>query len=170
MPIAGVFIALGAIKFIVNFLQKDKMKDTQLRGIVLAKYYESRRGHAFTPESSDFDPPIEMETILSISDQLGEHGLIKWEAIKFLDGTATGFGKITAFGIDVVEGEATPDIKVEFVQNKTVNISGSSNVIVGDSNTLSITNHIEALSKVINDSNSTEIEKAEAKGLLRKFL
>ena len=91
------------------------MKDTQLRGIVLAKYYESRRSHPFTPKPNDFDPPIQIEEILSISDQLGDHGLIKWEGIRFLDGTGTGFGKITAFGIDVVEGEATSEIKIEFV-------------------------------------------------------
>ena len=124
----------------------------------------------FLPASNDFQPPIEKSEIVAISDQLGQFGLIEWKGMKYLGSPADGFGKITAFGIDVVEGEATPDIKVEFVQNKTVNISGSSNVIVGDRNTLSITNHIEALSQAINDSNSTELEKAEAKGLLRKFL
>jgi hypothetical protein len=106
------------------------MKDTQLRGIILAKYYECRRGQIFTPKPEDFEPPIKIEDILAISDQLGQHGLIEWKVIKSLGGTAAGFGKISAFGIDVVEGEATPGIKVEFVQSKTINVTGSSNIMV----------------------------------------
>lgn len=146
------------------------MKDTQLRGIILAKYYERRRGQIFTPKPEDFDPPIAIEDILAISDQLGQHGLIEWKVLKSFGGISAGFGKISAFGIDVVEGEATPDIKVEFVQNKTINVSGSSNVVIGDHNQMSVTQHISELARVIDNSGGTPEQKAEAKGLLRRLV
>lgn len=146
------------------------MKDTQLRGIILAKYYERRRGQLFTPKPEDFDPPIAIEDILAISDQLGQHGLIEWTVLKNFGGISAGLGKISAFGIDVVEGEATPDIKVEFVQNKTINVTGSSNVVVGDHNQMSVTQHIAELARVIDNSNGTPEQKAEAKGILRRLV
>lgn len=146
------------------------MKDTQLRGVILAKYYERRRGQLFTPKPDDFDPPIAIEDILAISDQLGQHGLIEWKVLKNFGGIAAGLGKISAFGIDVVEGEATPDIKVEFVQNKTINVSGSSNVVVGDHNQMSVTQHIAELARAIDNSNGTPEQKVEAKGLLKRLV
>lgn len=145
------------------------MKDTQLRGIILAKYYERRRGQMFMPKPDDFDPPIPIVDILGISDQLGQHGLIEWKALKYISGIADGQGKISAFGIDVVEGEATPDIKVEFVQNKSVNITGSSNVVVGDHNQLTVTQHIAELARVIDNSSGTPEQKAEAKSIIRRL-
>lgn len=146
------------------------MKDTQLRGIILAKYYERRRGQIFTPKPEDFEPPIEIEDILAISDQLGQHGLIEWKVLKSFGGIAAGLGKISAFGIDVVEGEATPDIKVEFVQSKTIYVTGSSNIMVGDHNQMSVTQHIAELARVIDNSTGTPEQKAEAKGLLRRLV
>lgn len=145
------------------------MKDTQLRGIILAKYYERRRGQLFTLKPEDFDPPIPIVDILEISDQLGQHGLIEWKVFKPISGIADGRGKISAFGIDVVEGEATPDIKVEFVQTKTVNVTGSSNVVVGDHNQLTVTQHIAELARVIDNSSGTSEQKAEAKSIIRRL-
>ena len=146
------------------------MKDTQLRGIILAKYYERRRGQIFTPKPEDFDPPIAIEDILAISYQLGQHGLIEWKVLRSLGDISAGLGKISAFGIDVVEGEATPDIKVEFVQNKTINVSSSSNIVVGDHNQMSVTQHIAELARVIDNSGGTPQQKAEAKGLLQRLV
>jgi len=146
------------------------MKDTQLRGIILAKFYERRRGQIFMPKSEDFDPPIPIEDILAISEQLGQHKLIDFQPLKYIGGIFIGLGKISAYGIDVVEGEATPDIKVELVHNKTVNVTGSSNVVVGDHNQMSITQHIAELARVIDNSSGTPEQKAEAKGLLGRLV
>jgi len=146
------------------------MKDTQLRGIILDKYYERRRGQIFTPKPEDFDLPIAIEDILAISDQLGQHGLIEWKVLKSFGDISAGLGKISAFGIDVVEGEATPDIKVEFVQNKTINVSGSSSVVVGDHNQMSVTQHIAEFARIIDNSGGTPEQKAAAKGLLRRLV
>ena len=146
------------------------MKDTELRGIVLQKYYEKRREPMFTPKPKDFDEQISFEDILAISEQLGKHGLITWKPIKAIGDVHFGMGKISAFGIDVVKGDAAPDIKVEFVQNKSVTISGSSNVIVGDHNKQSVSHHVNEIIRAIDTSQATPEQKAEAKKLLRKFV
>lgn len=54
--------------------------------------------------------------------------------------------------------------------NQTVNISGSSYVTVGNNNQISIQHSVQELVKVIESSNATPEQKAEAKGLLRQFL
>lgn len=146
------------------------MKDTELRGIVLQKYYEKRRESMFTPRPEDFGEQISLEDILAISEQLGEHNLITWKSIKNFGGVQFGMGKISAYGIDVIEGEATPDIKMEFVQNKSVTISGSSNVIVGDHNKQSVSHHIYEIIRALDTSQASLEQKIEAKGLLRKFV
>src|SRR5690606_17242414 len=110
------------------------MKDTELRGIILQCYYDKRRESMFTPDEKDFQEQVTIEDICAISEQLGEHELITWKHIKQFGGISFGMGKITALGIDVVEGVRSPDIKVEFVQNKSISITGSSNIIVGDHN------------------------------------
>ncbi len=99
---------------------------------------------------------------------LGQHNLIEWIPAHSMGVLFAGFGRINAFGIDVVEGVATPDIKVEFVQNN-VTITGSSGVIVGDHNSQSIVHHVTELAKAIDASPATAEQKAEAKSLLRKF-
>jgi hypothetical protein len=146
------------------------MKDIQLRGIILAKYYERRRGTFFLPNEADFNNLISIDNILAISDQLGQHRLIEWKSIKALGGMVTGMGKISAYGIAFVEGEATPDIKVEFVQNKSITITGSSNVIVGNQNHVTINQHISELANAIEKSSGTTEQKEEAKGFLRQFI
>ena len=145
------------------------MKDTLLRGIVLAKYYERRREQFFTPKPEDFEVLISQEDILAISCQLSEHNLIEWKVLKSFGNVQAGLGKIRAFGIDVVEGEATSDIKVEFVQNKTVNITGSSNVIVGNNNQQHVAFHITELRRAIDASEAATEEKIGAKKLLSDF-
>ena len=146
------------------------MKDTELRGLVLQYYYDRRRENWLLPKPSDFNTPIGQDDILHICDQLGEHHLLDWKPLKAQGRILNGTAKITAFGIDVAEGVATPDIKVEFVQNKTINITGSSNVVVGNSNVQTISNSIHDLVKIIDSANATVQERQEAKGLLRTFL
>jgi hypothetical protein len=59
---------------------------------------------------------------------------------------------------------------VEFVQSKTINVTGSSNIMVGDHNQMSVTQHIAELARVIDNSTGTPEQKAEAKGLLRRLV
>jgi hypothetical protein len=55
------------------------------------------------PETGDFDAV----DLFRACDQLAEHGLIKWEGLQDGQGqTIGGDGNISAFGVDVIEGDA----------------------------------------------------------------
>jgi hypothetical protein len=146
------------------------MKDTQLRGLLLQVFYKRRRESWLVPTVTEVGAPVTEQDILQVCSQLGQHGLIEWKSVGSLDNISAGMGKITAFGVDVIEGEATPDIKIEFVQNQTVNITSSNNVVVGNNNSQTITHTVRDLVSVIESSGASPAEKAEAKSLLRKFL
>jgi hypothetical protein len=77
-------------------------------------------------------------------------------------------GKITARGIDVTEGNARAPITVT-LHDRSISVSGSSHVQIGNSNTQSITLHIEKLVAAVDHSTASETEKAEAKSLLRRL-
>jgi hypothetical protein len=153
------------------------MKDSELRGYILQYFYDRRRkGELITPKPADLGVDVTEQDILDVCDQLREQNLLQWKP--FISVMADSLGKITAgtpgkitsYGIDAVEGNATTDIKVEFVQhnNNTVTITGSTNVnnIIGSNNTLTLSE----LAKAIESATATQQEKEEAKTLLRKFL
>lgn len=129
------------------------MKDVDLRGIVLERFYEIRN-----QEPSMVDPlrvpgldAIESDHIrlLNICEQLAEHGLLHWRSLRGLtmDG---GMGKISASGVDVVEGTARAPIAIAL---HTISVSQSSNVQIGDSNTQDVNVHIETgdLTRLVTD-------------------
>lgn len=147
------------------------MKDVELRGMLLAKLYEKRSERDFLPMPSDFSPEIGEQEIVRIARQLNEHGLVKAKVAESIGGDPSLYMlDISARGIDVIEAGKSPDISIDFMNHQTVNISGSSNVIVGNNNQQTITHSVQELAKVIDASAGTPEEKAEAKGRLRAFL
>ena len=75
--------------------------------------------------------------------------------------------KISANGVDAVEGNESNKIKL--MQSNNISVSNSSNVVVGDNNQITINRHISELENFIDCSSGTPEQKAEAKGLLRRF-
>ena len=148
------------------------MKDSEIRALILKHYY-AKRYDGYVQWSDDdiqkLGNDLNAKIVFAICDQLSDHSLIDWKPIRTLGGTSNGMGKITAFGVDVIEGHTTSDIKLEFVQNKTINVTGSSNVVVGDNNTQNITQYISGIEHAINSSSASDEEKGQAKGLLQKL-
>lgn len=149
------------------------MKDNEIRGLVLQKYYDKRRQGFFQWSKEDFAdlPPtvdIDSADLFRACDQLAEHGLIEWKPLRGRGQTVGGVGKITAFGVDVIEGESKPPISITL--DHSISVHGSSNVQIGSHNVQDVSVEIGKLIAAINDSTATEAEKAEAKSLLRKFL
>jgi hypothetical protein len=144
------------------------MKDAEIRGLILRYYYERRRQSWSIPKPEDLGGGLSEQDILQVADQLAEHGLLEWRKLGSHGTIRNGMGKINAFGVDVVEGTAKTQLKVEFVQNKTINITGSTNVVVGDNN--AVTQSVRDLLSAIDSSSGTPEQKAEARGLLRRFL
>ena len=119
------------------------MKDGDLRGIVLEKFYEIRNDSdlvnvAELPEIVSLEPNVIRR--VNICEQLGQYGLIKWVSANSTTSVG-GFGKITARGVDVVEGTARAPITVTLHDHR-ISVSQSSNVQIGDSNTITQTTGI----------------------------
>ncbi|WP_148279950.1 hypothetical protein [Acidovorax sp. KKS102] len=147
------------------------MTDIQLRGLVLQHLYSKRGDHNYLPKGGDFNPPLQESDLIRICDQLLQHGLVNAKISELLrGGRLLLVCNISARGVDVVETGISPDLRIDLMTNQTVNISGSSYVTVGNNNQISIQHSVQELVKVIESSNATPEQKAEAKGLLRQFL
>ncbi len=142
------------------------MKDIEIGGLLLQKYYEHRRQGFYLTTPEDFNGQLTKEEVLYVSDQLGQQGLLAWKPLRSLSGLEAGMGQISASGVDVVEGARTPPIAIQF-QNITV--SDSSNVAICDSNVQTVNIQIDKIMQGIDNSPAAAGEKEEAKSLLQKF-
>lgn len=86
-------------------------------------------------EPTDFEYQLTAEDIKHVSAQLLEHGLIKGIRHENVsEGLRAVSGQITAHGIDVIEGAIQSPISIHFVEDKSINVSGSQGVVIGNSN------------------------------------
>ena len=152
------------------------MKDSELRGLVLRGLYDERRRGTLhlSPDNPFLVESLTLDETLRICDQLVQHGLADGKLTRNL---STGYGsydygmvKITAQGVDVVEGNSKSDIKIEFMQTNNINVSNSSGVVIGDGNSQTIVTQLEALVREIDKSSASDDDKAAAKTQLRKVL
>ena len=154
-----------------GYMKVSAMKDNELRGIVLQKFYEHRREPRRCWQASDFPSDMDLREWNRICGQLKEYNYITWECETdsgHIDGQPavirfSGDGHITALGVDVAEGTKQASISITIDHSRTVNVSGSNN-IVGDNNYL----NLEKVNSEISRSNFPEVEKAEAKSLWQK--
>jgi hypothetical protein len=150
------------------------MTDGEMRGVVLQKLYEKRHeggGWVAVP----FDDLLNQRerTILDhICDQLGQHGLIKWKPLGSGHG---GMAKITAAGVDVIEGTARPPITIT-LHDHSVSVTGSNNQVgshnsqtTGSHNSQTTTIDVGKIITAIDNATASDAEKKEAKGLLEKI-
>ena len=148
------------------------MKDNDLRGIMLEFFYQHRRSPRNLLSLSDF-PKVFSEDgfreVHRICKQLEEYGYIKWAIYSSGDGQV-GQGQITGSGVDVIEGNAQAAIAITVEQNSNVNVTGSSNVQIGNHNSMSNLIRVDALNTAIEDSSFSSADKEEAKSALSKFL
>jgi hypothetical protein len=148
------------------------MKDSEARGIVLRKCYELRGSQSHL-EMRDFeDTGLPSDLVGRMLEQLSEKQLISWNPRRSSMTSETRYlvimAKITAFGVDVIEGDAQPPMAINI--NASVNVHGSQGVqIGGQGNTLNVTLDVERLNSFINSSGASVHEKEEAKGILKKM-
>jgi hypothetical protein len=147
------------------------MKDGEMRGLILEKFYD-RRNTGNLVELTELiavapDCPVQ---VTNVCDQLHEYGLISWRPIKSVGSVVGGgLGRITAKGVDVIDGTTPPPLTITLHDHR-VSISGSSHVQVGSGNVQGLNIDIERLSLAIDHSNATMGEKKEAKSLLEKVV
>jgi len=142
------------------------MTDTELRSKLLARLYESRsEDYVIVGHDAENSPNAREE--IRIAQQLHEHGLIQ---LKVLNRHLGATARLTARGVDVMEGNFQPPIAIQVDRRQTINITESSGFQVGDHNSQSISVGIQALLQQIDESSATTEEKAAAKSLVHKLL
>lgn len=141
------------------------MKDFELRTIMLQKFYDYRtENRPLTFTGADLGP-ISAEEYERIGRQLGEFGLLRWTG-SLMPGHS--YGLITAKGVDVVEGTAQSPITVTF-NDSSIKVHNSSNVQIGNSNSIGGSTRITRMNEAIDSALATESEKVEAKSLVAKL-
>lgn len=145
------------------------MKDNELRGLVLKRFYDLRHQHHLC-QLPDIvaSAPTEHVQIANICDQLNQHGLIDWRPMRTITGIVGGMGKITANGVDVIEGTTRAPIALTLNDHR-ISVSESSNVQIGTSNTQGVNTHIKKLIAAVDHSRASDSEKEEANSLLEKL-
>ncbi len=141
------------------------MKDFELRTIMLQKFYDHRiANRALTFTGADLEP-ISVDEYERIGRQLGEFGLLNWSG-SYTPGHSCGM--ITAKGVDVVEGTAQSPITVTF-NDSSIKVHSSSNVQIGNSNSISDSVRVARMNEAIDSAPATEGEKVEAKSLVARL-
>jgi hypothetical protein len=148
---------------------QQPMRDTERRGVVLERFYAARH----KVDWLDFDAlsthvTMDRTELANICKQLGQHGLIDWEAIDTMTGNLPLRGRITASGIDVIEGTASAPISIT-LHDHSVRVTGSTNVQIGDANTQTVHHQIEKMITKIEQADASPPEKQEAKSLLERL-
>ncbi|MDD5746211.1 MAG: hypothetical protein PHO30_02995 [Candidatus Omnitrophica bacterium] len=146
------------------------MKDIEMRGIILQKYYELRRKNFQVLQARDFDNTLTQEEISDISRQLSEHYLIEWKPMGV--GSIVGMGRITAQGIDVIEDNGKNSPIQIILDSRQYNISHASNIQIGDHNIQDVTmfvkeNSIESLTEYLRAQAVGDKDIEELKKIIR---
>jgi hypothetical protein len=148
---------------------QQPMRDTERRGIVLERFYDARH----RVDWLEFDAlrthlTMDQTELANICNQLGQHGLIDWESVDTLTGNIPLRGRITASGIDVIEGTAPAPISIT-LHDHSVRVTGSTNVQIGNANTQTVRLQIKKILTKIEQAEVSQPEKQEAKSLLERL-
>jgi hypothetical protein len=144
------------------------MQDADLRGAVLQKFYELRHqvDTVFLEDINSIEPNTRQLT--NICEQLQQYGLIDWRPMETLAGVIGGQGKITARGVDVIDGTERAPISVT-LHHHSITVRESSHVQIGNSNMQSVNVDLEKLIAAVDHSSASDAEKEEAKSLLERL-
>jgi hypothetical protein len=93
------------------------MRDSELRGLILEALYNQRRKDLVNLDQELGELPVPQGATESILRQLVKKGLLE-RPIQPLNGLGTG--RITAYGIDVVQGTTSPPLSILLHQRITV--------------------------------------------------
>lgn len=145
------------------------MKDSEARGLVLKRLYDIRH-QLDRANGRDFSGlPIEPTVLPNILDQLAQQNLVDWNPLRGGMGVYLALmARITAFGVDVVEGNVAPPISISI--DSSVNVHGSQNVqIGGQGNVQTVTMDFDKMINAVEGADLSMAEKAEAKSILEKI-
>jgi hypothetical protein len=142
---------------------------SEARGLVLQRLYDIRHTVDFANQQDFAGIPLDETTLGNILEQLVHQNLAQWNPARGLAHSYLAFmARITAFGVDVIEGVLKPPIAISI--DSSINVHGSQNIqIGGQGNVQSLTMDIEKMNSFVDSSGASVVEKEEAKSLLRKL-
>lgn len=138
---------------------------TQWRTIVLRRFYCDHGSALITADATDFAGLITQDRLDTICSHLAEKQWLDWTAIL----SGGGVGRITATGIDEIEGRP----KESALTNFSIGSVSAQNIQIGNDNALnaqSVSLHLQSLIQAIDNHEGSAEEKAEAKSRLKSFL
>jgi hypothetical protein len=146
------------------------MKDSDARGLVLNRLYELRDLKPNLDKSDFADLGLEIQKVGSLLDQLNQKGLVAWHPAKGMGGSYIAFmARISAEGVDVIEGNVSPPLSITYDQRVTVQ-SSQGVQIGGQGNVLTLNMDVDRLNSFIDSADASVKEKEEAKSLLKKLV
>lgn len=147
------------------------MKDSDIRGLVLRRFYDLRHNGSSLIQFGDVASvyPEDIVVVANICDQLSEKGLIQWKALRTANSrNVGGGGKITAYGVDVIEGTQVSPIAITFT-GQSISVSHSTNVQIGEHNTQDFSTHIARLASDVEHADLPAEAKKEAGSLISRL-
>src|SRR5262249_35467754 len=140
------------------------MQDTEARGLILRCLYDLRHKIRFVNQS-DFNIKkiaVEKQIVPNILEQLAQKNLIEWNPQQGVRGSYLMYdARITADGVDVIEGTKPPPIDITFpitIGDNSTNIQGVSNFQIGKGNIQG--ERINQVTQAIDHSRVSQNEKA----------
>jgi hypothetical protein len=140
----------GAQRLTKFFKSEQLMRDNELRGIILETLYNQRRRNLVDFETELGKLPLPDGAMESIVRQLEKKGLIE-RPFRPLSGL--GKGRITAYGIDVVEKTTSPPLSILFQQHITV--QDASDVQIGTGNMQNVSD-VKKMNTAIDHSQASQ--------------
>jgi hypothetical protein len=126
------------------------MRDSELRGIILEALYNQRRRDLVDFETELGKLSLPGGVVESLLRQLEKRALIE-RSLRSVSGL--GKGRITAYGIEVVERTTNPPLSILFRQNITVEDSSEVRI---DSGKIPHVSDIKEMNSPINHSQASE--------------
>jgi len=140
----------GAQRLTKFFKSEQLMRDNELRGIILEALYNQRRRDLVDFETELGKLPLPDGAMESIVRQLEKKGLIERP---FRPRSGVGKGRITAYGIEVVEETTSPPLSILFQHHITV--QDSSDVQIGTGNMQNVSD-IKKMNTAIDHSQASQ--------------
>jgi hypothetical protein len=135
------------------------VKDADRRAVILQRFYDERHVRSWVAFPAEASATHEERVITSnICDQLHQGGLI--ELRRPLQGEPGGMARITNLGVDVIEGNTKAPIAISI--DRSISVSGSTLVQIGDGNTQDIRIDADKIVAAINHSSASLTEKEDA--------
>ncbi|HWD59361.1 MAG TPA: hypothetical protein VG308_13825 [Stellaceae bacterium] len=144
------------------------MRDDELRGAILQRFFDYRhRGILQLTDILDVGYPAEPLLVASVCERLAQAGLIEWKTSKSMAAVG-GIGRITAAGVDVVEGHRDPP-NTPMLRGHVLSGGGTTNIQAGGGVSATGRLPIDRALKAVDQSNASDADKSLAKSLITEL-